>query len=97
MYKEKRAPYAFSFRRTSPYYSRCDITPQSRGFIPNSYMQGLSPGEFFHCAMQARVDLLKKSFLISDSGDQSRIVIKNLELLIIDTMRFVAGQNQKIT
>jgi DNA-directed RNA polymerase II subunit RPB1 len=60
---------SFSFRRTSPYFSRCDISPESRGFVGNSYLSGLTVWEFFYISMQARVDILNKSFLISDAGD----------------------------
>jgi len=69
LYIKKRAPFTFSFRRTSPYFCRCDIDPRSRGFIPNSFIDGLNSWELFYTAMEARIDLLKKSFLISESGE----------------------------
>jgi DNA-directed RNA polymerase beta' subunit len=59
----------FGFRRTSPYFPRCDISAESRGFVGNSFLAGMSVWEFFYTSMQARVDILNKSFLISDAGD----------------------------
>lgn len=47
----KRIPFGF-VGRTLPHFSKDDYGPESRGFVENSYLQGLSP----------QVQLFKKSF-----------------------------------
>jgi hypothetical protein len=59
-------------------------------------MDGLTVWEMFFASMQARVDLLNKSFLISDAGDQARITTKNVEGLVIDNTRFVTKEGENI-
>lgn len=46
----KRIPYGFR-KRTLPHFSKDDIGSESRGFVENSYLRGLSPQEFFFHAM----------------------------------------------
>lgn len=53
----KRIPYGFR-HRTLPHYSKYDIGPESRGFVQNSYLQGLTPQEFFFHAMGGREGLV---------------------------------------
>ncbi|GLE08784.1 hypothetical protein PINS_up020199 [Pythium insidiosum] len=49
----KRIPYGFN-RRTLPHYGKDDLGPESRGFVENSYLKGLTPQEFFFHAMGGR-------------------------------------------
>ena len=49
----KRIPYGFR-RRTLPHFAKDDLGPESRGFVENSYLRGLSPQEFFFHAMGGR-------------------------------------------
>ena len=44
----KRIPYGFD-DRTLPHFSKYDDSPEARGFVENSFIQGLTPEElFFH-------------------------------------------------
>lgn len=45
----------FGFRgRTLPHFTKDDFSPESRGFVENSYLRGLTPQEFFFHAMGGR-------------------------------------------
>jgi DNA-directed RNA polymerase II subunit RPB1 len=49
----KRIPFGFKFR-TLPHFTKDDHSPESRGFVENSYLRGLTPQEFFFHAMGGR-------------------------------------------
>ena len=38
----KRIPFGFQ-RRTLPHFTKDDLGPESRGFVENSYLRGLTP------------------------------------------------------
>jgi len=40
--------------RTLPHFTKDDYGPESRGFVENSYLRGLTPQEFFFHAMGGR-------------------------------------------
>ncbi|CAM5179192.1 unnamed protein product [Eretmochelys imbricata] len=46
----KRIPFGFK-HRTLPHFIKDDYGPESRGFVENSYLAGLTPTEFFFHAM----------------------------------------------
>ena len=41
----KRIPFGFQ-RRTLPHFTKDDLGPESRGFVENSYLRGLTPQVF---------------------------------------------------
>ncbi|GJN25505.1 hypothetical protein PR202_gb13340 [Eleusine coracana subsp. coracana] len=49
----KRIPFGFT-DRTLPHFTKDDYGPESRGFVENSYLRGLTPQEFFFHAMGGR-------------------------------------------
>ncbi len=53
----RRIPFGF-VRRTLPHFAKYDYGPESRGFVANSYLQGLTPQEFFFHAMGGREGLV---------------------------------------
>lgn len=53
----KRIPYGFD-DRTLPHYTKYDDGPESRGFVENSFIDGLTPQEFFFHAMGGREGLI---------------------------------------
>ena len=53
----KRIPFGFK-RRTLPHYCKDDLGPESRGFVANSYLKGLTPSEFFFHMMGGREGLI---------------------------------------
>ena len=53
----KRIPFGFSYR-SLPHFLKDDYGPESRGFVENSYLSGLTPQEFFFHAMGGREGLI---------------------------------------
>ncbi len=53
----KRVAYGFD-SRTLPHFSKFDDSPAARGFIENSYINGLSASELFFHAMGGRIGLI---------------------------------------
>ena len=49
----KRIPFGFR-KRTLPHFIKDDYGPESRGFVENSYLAGLTPPEFYFHAMGGR-------------------------------------------
>lgn len=91
----ERIRQKFGFKRTLAYYPRFDSSPESRGYITNSYLTGMSSSEYVFNAMAARFDLISKALSTSVTGEQNRKSIKNLESIIISNHRH-ALKNQNI-
>ena len=53
----KRIPYGFE-DRTLPHYTKYNDSPEARGFVESSFIQGLTPQELFFHAMGGRVGLI---------------------------------------
>ena len=60
-----------------------DYGPESRGFVENSYLRGLTPQEFFFHAMGGREGLIDTAVKTSSTGYIQRRLVKAMEDLII--------------
>ena len=69
--------------RTLPIFHKDDDTPEARGFIRSSYLDGLNSYEFFYDAMAGREGLIDTAIKTSTTGYIQRQLIKGLEDLII--------------
>jgi DNA-directed RNA polymerase II subunit RPB1 len=74
----KRIPYGFD-NRTLPHYKKFDDSPEARGFVESSFIQGLTPEELFFHAMGGRVGLIDTAVKTSQTGYIQRRLIKALE------------------
>lgn len=74
----KRIIYGFE-NRTLPHYTKYDDGPESRGFVENSFVQGLSPQEFFFHAMGGREGLIDTAVKTSETGYIQRKLVKAME------------------
>jgi DNA-directed RNA polymerase II subunit RPB1 len=74
----KRIPYGFE-NRTLPHYTKFDDSPEARGFVESSFIQGLTPEELFFHAMGGRVGLIDTAVKTSQTGYIQRRLIKSLE------------------
>jgi len=74
----KRIPYGFQ-DRTLPHYNKFDDSPEARGFVESSFIQGLTPEELFFHAMGGRVGLIDTAVKTSQTGYIQRRLIKSLE------------------
>eukprot|EP00957_Ditylum_brightwellii_P100189 7635647-Ditylum_brightwellii.AAC.1 len=90
----KRIPYGFK-RRTLPHFSKDDLGPESRGFVENSYLRGLSPQEFFFHAMGGREGLIDTACKTAETGYIQRRLVKAMETVMArydGTLRTSGGQ-----
>ena len=74
----KRIPYGYE-SRTLPHYKKFDDTPEARGFVESSFIQGLTPQELFFHAMGGRVGLIDTAVKTSQTGYIQRRLIKGME------------------
>merc|ERR1719223_1837442 len=81
---EGKRPRLMPNGRTLPSFSPYDPSPNSGGFISNSFMTGLNPQEyFFHC-MAGREGLVDTAVKTSRSGYLQRCLVKHLEELKVN-------------
>ncbi|XAO25714.1 hypothetical protein I312_104543 [Cryptococcus bacillisporus CA1280] len=71
---------AFGFRhRSLPHFSKDDYGPESRGFVENSYLRGLTPQEFWFHAMGGREGLIDTAVKTAETGYIQRRLVKAME------------------
>ncbi|GER30894.1 DNA-directed RNA polymerase [Striga asiatica] len=78
----KRIPFGFS-DRTLPHFTKDDFGPESRGFVENSYLRGLTPQEFFFHAMGGREGLIDTAVKTSETGYIQRRLVKAMEDIVV--------------
>lgn len=76
----RRIPYGFD-GRTLPHYTKYDDSAAARGFVENSYINGLTPQELFFHAMGGRIGLIDTAVKTSTTGYLQRRFVKALENL----------------
>lgn len=91
----KRIPYGYD-NRTLPHFSRYDDSPEARGFVVNSYIEGLNAIELFHHAQGGRVGLIDTAVKTSVTGYIQRRLIKSLEDLKVAYDMTVRDNKNKI-
>jgi DNA-directed RNA polymerase II subunit RPB1 len=91
----KRIPYGFD-SRTLPHYSKFDDSPKARGFVENSYIDGLTAPELFFHAMGGRIGLIDTAVKTSQTGYIQRRLIKGLEDLKVEYDMTVRNSKGKI-
>jgi DNA-directed RNA polymerase II subunit RPB1 len=65
--------------RTLPHYTKYDDGPEARGFVENSFINGLTPQEFFFHAMGGREGLIDTAIKTAETGYIQRKLIKSME------------------
>ena len=65
--------------RTLPNFTKYDISPEAKGFVESSFIQGLQPHEFFFHAMGGREGLIDTAVKTSETGYIQRKLIKAME------------------
>lgn len=65
--------------RSLPHFSKEDVGTESRGFVENSYLQGLTPQEFFFHAMGGREGLVDTACKTAETGYIQRRLVKAME------------------
>ncbi|VEU20021.1 DEKNAAC100573 [Brettanomyces naardenensis] len=73
-----RVPDGFQ-DRTLPHFLKNSKTPQSKGFVSDSFYSGLNPPEFFFHAISGREGLVDTAVKTAETGYTSRRLMKSME------------------
>ncbi|GMM34106.1 DNA-directed RNA polymerase III core subunit [Saccharomycopsis crataegensis] len=73
-----RVPDGFQ-DRSLPHFPKRSKTPQSKGFVKNSFFSGLTPPEFLFHAISGREGLVDTAVKTAETGYMSRRLMKSLE------------------
>ncbi|ODQ78217.1 hypothetical protein BABINDRAFT_65579 [Babjeviella inositovora NRRL Y-12698] len=73
-----RVPDGFQ-DRSLPHFAKKSKTPQSKGFVRNSFYSGLTPPEFLFHAISGREGLVDTAVKTAETGYMSRRLMKSLE------------------
>jgi DNA-directed RNA polymerase beta' subunit len=95
----QRIPLGYRYR-SLPHYVRHDNGYESRGFVKHSYMNGLTPTEFFFHAMGGREGVIDTAIKTSETGYIQRRLIKAMEDVKVEfdnTVRNSLGEVLQIT
>ena len=74
----KRIPNGYN-ERSLPHFTKYNVSPEARGFVENSFINGLTPQEFFFHAMGGREGLIDTAVKTSETGYIQRKLIKAME------------------
>lgn len=91
----KRIPMHFG-NRTLPHFCQFDNSPLARGFIENSFYNGLNPFEYYFHSMAGREGLIDTAVRTSETGYISRKLIKALEDIKVNNDYTVRNHNNDI-
>ena len=91
----KRIPFGFT-DRTLPHFHKFDDGPAARGFVENSFLDGLNPTEFFFHAMSGREGVIDTAVKTSETGYIQRRLIKAMEDIKICMDSTVRDANNNI-
>ena len=91
----KRIPYGFE-DRTLPHYPKFDNSPEARGFVESSFIQGLTPTELYFHAMGGRTGLIDTAVKTSATGYIQRRLVKGLEDLGVRYDMTVRNSKNKV-
>ena len=83
----KRMQRTFGFGRANPYFHRFHDEPQAVGFIPDSFVTGVSSLSAIAQQQDGRNGITTKALSTGVTGYHNRKSNKNLEAVIIDNMR----------
>lgn len=75
---ERIKPSLTGMTRTLPYFPD-DIEIESRGFVTNSLIKGLTPAEMFMHSMASRQGLMDTALKTADSGSMHHQIVKVME------------------
>jgi len=82
--------------RTLPHFQKYDDGPESKGFVENSFLSGLSPCEFFFHAMSGREGLIDTAVKTSETGYIQRRLMKAMEDLKVHYDMTVRNEREQI-
>jgi len=93
--ENKRIAYGFT-DRTLPHYKKYDDGAEARGFIDSSFIQGLTPQQFFFHSMSGREGLIDTAVKTAETGYIQRQLVKALEDLVVQHDGTVRDANMNV-
>lgn len=91
----KRINYGFD-NRTLPHYHKYNDSPEARGYVKHSFIDGLTPQEFFFHAMGGREGLIDTAVKTSETGYIQRKLVKAMEDMKVHFDMSVRNANGQI-
>lgn len=82
--------------RTLPFFKKEDLSPESRGFIKSSYLDGLKPTEFFFGAITGRDSLMDTALRTPKSGYLYRRLVSAIQDLKVEYDKTVRDASENI-
>lgn len=82
--------------RTLPCFSTSNKHPETRGFIAQSYVEGLEPHSMFAHFMGGREGLVDTAVKTADTGYLQRQIVKAMEACILSENKCVMDENRTI-
>jgi len=90
--------------RSLPHFTKDDYSAESKGFVENSYLRGLTPQELFFHAMAGREGLIDTAVKTAETGYIQRRLVKALEDIMVqydgttrnslgDVIQFLYGED----
>lgn len=83
-------------KKVLPVFDINEITAESRGLVKHSFLQGMSPAEYYFHAVGSREGIIDTAINTAPAGTLQRQIIKNLEDIIIFMDGSVRRTNGKI-
>jgi len=93
--ENKRVAYGFT-DRTLPHYKKYDDGAEARGFVESSFIQGLTPQEFYMHSISGREGLIDTAVKTADTGYIQRQLIKALEDFVVHHDGTVRDANMNV-
>jgi len=93
----KRPSLNFAYQRGLPFFPRFDTSPEARGFVGQSYVEGVTAVSYFYIAMTARLNFISKALTTAVSGEIHRKTVKALDSLVVNINRMVVGGKNRIS
>lgn len=91
LHKARRIPHDVSYGRSFPGYPAFDLDPRSRGFVPECYIEGVSPVSLYSASLPARRTFVDKQLETSVSGMWARLCASSMQVALIDNYGYVTA------
>ncbi len=82
--------------RTLPHFKVNDLSPKARGFVEQSYRNGLNPSGFFFHSMGGREGLVDTAVRTSTSGYMQRRLVNALQDMVVENDGTVRNSSNNI-
>jgi DNA-directed RNA polymerase II subunit RPB1 len=82
--------------RSLPMFRATDISARAKGFVKHSYIDGLTPDEYWHHTVGGREGLIDTAVKTSVTGYIQRRLVKSLESIVVANDTTVRDSQQRV-